>query len=44
MVVEVGVVSGRVGGVGVPASWSYISETSTSTKRAANIGISQFAA
>lgn len=37
------VISGLSVGAGVPASWSYISETSTSTKRASNIGISQFA-
>lgn len=30
-------------GAGVPASWSYISEMSGSTRRAQNIGISQFA-
>ncbi len=30
-------------GAGVPASWTYISETSESTNRAHNIGISQFA-
>ncbi len=43
MVVAGVVISGLSVGAGVPASWSYISETSTSTKRAANIGISQFA-
>ncbi len=43
MVVLGVVISGLSVGAGVPASWSYISETSTSTKRAANIGISQFA-
>ena len=43
MVVVGVVLSGLSVGAGVPASWSYISETSTSTKRAANIGISQFA-
>ena len=37
------VLSGLSVGAGVPASWSYISETSQSTHRAANIGISQFA-
>ncbi|MBS5451020.1 MAG: MFS transporter [Coriobacteriia bacterium] len=37
------VISGLSVGAGVPASWSYISETSQSTQRAANIGISQFA-
>lgn len=30
-------------GAGVPASWSYISEMSGSTRRAQNVGISQFA-
>ena len=43
MVVIGVVLSGLSVGAGVPASWSYISETSTSTKRASNIGISQFA-
>lgn len=43
MVVVGVVLSGLSVGAGVPASWSYISETSTSTKRASNIGISQFA-
>lgn len=43
MVVVGIVLSGLSVGAGVPASWSYISETSTSTKRASNIGISQFA-
>ncbi len=43
MVVFGVVISGLSVGAGVPASWSYISETSTSTKRASNIGISQFA-
>lgn len=37
------VLSGLSVGAGVPASWSYISEMSSSTKRASNIGISQFA-
>lgn len=37
------VLSGLSVGAGVPASWSYISETSASVHRAANIGISQFA-
>ena len=43
MVVVGVVLSGLSVGAGVPASWSYISETSSSTKRASNIGISQFA-
>ena len=43
MVVVGVVISGLSVGAGVPASWSYISETSSSTSRAANIGISQFA-
>ena len=43
MVVVGVVLSGLSVGAGVPASWSYISETSASTNRAANIGISQFA-
>lgn len=30
-------------GAGVPASWTYLSETAESTKRARNIGMSQFA-
>ncbi len=37
------VISGLSVGAGVPASWSYISETSESDHRASNIGISQFA-
>ncbi|MDO5328685.1 MAG: MFS transporter [Coriobacteriia bacterium] len=37
------ILSGLSVGAGVPASWSYISEMSSSTKRASNIGISQFA-
>ena len=37
------VISGLSVGAGVPSSWSYISEMSSSTSRAANIGISQFA-
>lgn len=37
------ILSGLSVGAGVPASWSYISEMSTSTKRASNIGVSQFA-
>ncbi len=36
-------VTGVAVGAGVPASWTYISETSQSTNRAKNIGISQFA-
>lgn len=43
MVVVGVVLSGLSVGAGVPASWSYISETSSSTRRASNIGISQFA-
>ena len=43
MVVVGIVLSGLSVGAGVPASWSYISETSESTNRASNIGISQFA-
>ena len=43
MVVVGVVISGLSVGAGVPASWSYISETSSSTSRASNIGISQFA-
>lgn len=43
MVVVGIVLSGLAVGAGVPASWSYISETSTSVHRASNIGISQFA-
>ncbi len=43
MVVVGVVISGLSVGAGVPASWSYISETSSSTSRAFNIGISQFA-
>ena len=43
MVVIGVVISGLSVGAGVPASWSYISETSSSTSRASNIGISQFA-
>lgn len=43
MVVVGIVLSGLSVGAGVPASWSYISETSSSTSRASNIGISQFA-
>lgn len=43
MVVVGVVLSGLSVGAGVPASWSYISETSSSTSRASNIGISQFA-
>ena len=43
MVVVGVVLSGLSVGAGVPASWSYISETSASVNRAANIGISQFA-
>ncbi len=43
MVVVGVVLSGLSVGAGVPASWSYISETSESTNRASNIGISQFA-
>lgn len=42
--VTVGIIlSGLAVGAGVPASWSYISETSETTHRARNIGISQFA-
>ena len=37
------VISGLSVGAGVPSSWSYISEMSSSTSRAANIGMSQFA-
>lgn len=37
------ILSGLSVGAGVPASWSYISEMSGSTRRAQNIGISQFA-
>lgn len=37
------VISGLSVGAGVPSSWSYISEMSSSTSRASNIGISQFA-
>lgn len=36
-------VTGIAVGAGVPASWTYISETSGSNDRAKNIGISQFA-
>lgn len=36
-------ITGIAVGAGVPASWTYISETSESTNRAENIGISQFA-
>ncbi|AVK64029.1 MFS transporter [Lactobacillus sp. CBA3606] len=36
-------VTGIAVGAGVPASWTYISETSQSNDRAKNIGISQFA-
>ncbi|MGX6995499.1 MFS transporter [Pediococcus acidilactici] len=36
-------ITGIAVGAGVPASWTYISETSGSTDRAKNIGISQFA-
>jgi inositol transporter-like SP family MFS transporter len=36
-------VTGIAVGAGVPASWTYISETSGSSDRAKNIGISQFA-
>ncbi|GEN94548.1 MFS transporter [Pediococcus ethanolidurans] len=36
-------ITGIAVGAGVPASWTYISETSQSTNRAKNIGISQFA-
>ena len=43
MVVIGVVISGLSVGAGVPASWSYISETSSTTSRASNIGISQFA-
>ncbi len=43
MVVIGVVLSGLSVGAGVPASWSYISETSGETRRASNIGISQFA-
>lgn len=43
MVVVGVVISGLSVGAGVPASWSYISETSSTTSRASNIGISQFA-
>lgn len=35
-------VNGIAVGAGVPASWTYISETSNDTNRAKNIGISQF--
>lgn len=37
------VLSGLSVGAGVPSSWSYISEMSSSNARASNIGISQFA-
>ncbi|KRK64300.1 sugar transport protein [Companilactobacillus tucceti DSM 20183] len=37
------IVTGVAVGAGVPASWTYISETSEDTDRARNIGISQFA-
>ncbi|MFC6323681.1 MFS transporter [Companilactobacillus baiquanensis] len=37
------IVTGIAVGAGVPASWTYISETSEDTDRARNIGISQFA-
>lgn len=37
------VISGLSVGAGVPSSWSYISEMSSSNARASNIGISQFA-
>lgn len=36
-------ITGIAVGAGVPASWTYISETSGSNDRARNIGISQFA-
>ncbi|WP_119325468.1 MFS transporter [Companilactobacillus musae] len=36
-------ITGIAVGAGVPASWTYISETSESNDRAKNIGISQFA-
>lgn len=36
-------VTGIAVGAGVPASWTYISETSGSNDRAKNIGVSQFA-
>lgn len=36
-------VTGIAVGAGVPASWTYIGETSGDTNRAHNIGISQFA-
>lgn len=36
-------ITGIAVGAGVPASWTYISETSGSENRAENIGISQFA-
>lgn len=36
-------VTGMAVGAGVPASWTYIGETSGDTNRAHNIGISQFA-
>lgn len=36
-------ITGLAVGAGVPASWTYISETSQSTNRAKSIGISQFA-
>lgn len=36
-------ITGIAVGAGVPASWTYISETSGSTNRTENIGISQFA-
>lgn len=37
------IILGVAVGAGVPASWTYISETSESNDRAENIGISQFA-
>lgn len=37
------VVLGLSVGAGVPASWTYLSETAETTKRARNIGMSQFA-
>lgn len=36
-------ITGIAVGAGVPASWTYISETSDDSKRAYNIGVSQFA-
>ncbi|KMO52657.1 major facilitator transporter, partial [Lacticaseibacillus rhamnosus] len=36
-------VTGLAVGAGVPASWTYISETSQDDNRAKNIGVSQFA-